>query len=124
MSGGVRLVPWSEVTTSNVSSHAGDAREVVDELADERVGGADLHAVQLVLHARAELVAGASGSVISSGENDVRTPVRDRTHGRCGQGHVDDVQRGRAVDGLGHVAQHPGLAERAALGGVEPCHLA
>ena len=35
--------------------------QVVDELADERVGGADLHAVQLVLHAGGEVVAGCVG---------------------------------------------------------------
>ena len=56
--------------------------QVVDELADERVGGADLHAVELVLHAGREVVARRVGSVISSGENEVPTPVRDRTHGR------------------------------------------
>ena len=123
MSGGVRLVPWSDVTTSNVSAQSGVRSQVVDELADERVGGADLHAVELVLHAGGEVVARRARVGDELGRE--RGPdARSRQHPRAvGQRDVDEVQRRRAVDGGDPVAEHPRLAERAALVGVEPLPL-
>ena len=68
--------------------------EVVDELPDERVGGTDLHAVQLVLHARAEVVAGSVrvGDQLGRERRPDSGPGQDPRPVR--QGHVDDVQRG------------------------------
>ena len=98
MSGGVRLEPWSDVTTSSVSSQFGSCCEVVEQLADQRVDGADLHAVQLELHARLELVrADRPGRGSVPARTTWRYPLGDNTHGRCGTATWTKCSAGSAV---------------------------
>ena len=94
--------------------------QMVEQLGDQRVGGPDLHAVQLELHPVLERVARGRRVADQLRGERRREPAR-RQHPRpVRQGDVDEVQRRFGGDRGDVLAEHGGLAERAAFVGAEP----
>ena len=113
MSGGVRFVPWSDVTTSSVSSHDSSERRWSSNSPISTSAAPTCMLCNWKSSRAANLL--APGPWSAGGENELLTPDGDSVHGRCGRATWTKCSAGSAVIASICSREHPGLPERALL---------